>query len=120
MLLPPCPRQLEKGAAPLYGVRGNHNAVTPHCVIKNHPPGKKNKQLNSGWGPEGLDRDRGAFIWQKSSPHQDHCATQRLCSGKEKEQRVKNPKFHERKSHYFPRALFLGAGICLKENNVAK
>lgn len=92
--------------------------VAPHCAIKNHFLERKMELFNKGWawGRQGL-----RAVWQKDGPCRGHCALRASCSGKEKHERVKNLKLHLRKkTHHFPRALFLRVGKWLKGGNVAK
>lgn len=120
VLLPPRPRQLGKGVSPPRGIKGNHNTVTPHCAIKNHPPGKKN-QLQGLGGLRGLERDRGTFIWQESIPHQDHCDTQSLVFWKGRRGKSQEPpNYMEEKEPPFSQSLVFGSGHMTERENVAK
>lgn len=112
MLLPPCPGQLGKGVSPPRGIKGNHNTVTPHCAVKNHPPGKKNNQLQGLGGSEAWKGTEEPSSGKRVSLIKTIVTLRALCSGKEEEERVKSPQITwKKKSHHFPRALSLGVGI---------
>lgn len=101
----PCPRERE-----WHDLTESKETAMESCLtmpLRITPQERKIELLKQGLGLRGAGTEE-----QKSSPRQDHCASQRLMFWKGRRGKSQEPQItRKKKSHHSPRALPLGVGI---------
>lgn len=67
--------------------------ITPHCATRNHPPGEENGTVKPELGAWGEQRPGSLYLAKVMALGKAIVPLRALCSGKEGEKTVKNPKY---------------------------